>query len=152
MVAYENDAHRAPSKLHPILRGPCRIVNRVVRTQGDVYTVQHLDSSKMEDFHVKLLRRYRYNPQYHDPVVAATADRQTFVVETILGHRFVPNRQIRSNMQVLVKWAGYEDSENSWEPYANSATVKIFHDYLREHGLQRLLRDAYKTPAQAQRR
>ena len=34
LVAYENDEHKPPSKLHPVLRGPCRVVNHVVRPEA----------------------------------------------------------------------------------------------------------------------
>ena len=45
-------------------------------------------------------------------------------------------------MEVLVKWVGYKDI--TWEPYASIATVAMFHDYLREHSLARLIRDGFK--------
>ena len=81
LVQYGSNAHRAPTKLHPRWRGPCRIVNITVRPADDIHTVQHLDSTKYEDFHVKLLKAFNYDPNYVDPVEIATADNQTFVVE-----------------------------------------------------------------------
>ena len=74
--------------------------------------------------------------------MVAQADNQTFTVESILSHKFVPNQKNRGNMQLYVKWLGYPTP--SWEPYANVATVKIFHDYLISHKLQYLLRTGYK--------
>ena len=142
LIAYEKDGHKAPSKLHPVLRGPCRIVNKVSRAEGDIYTVQHLDSTKLEDFHVKLIRKFHHDARFTDPISIATSDNQTFEVERIINHRFTARKQIKSNMEVLVKWVGYKDK--TWEPYANVATVAIFHDYLREHSLARLIRDGFK--------
>ena len=142
LVAYENDEHKAPSKLHPKLRGPCQIINKVARPEGDIYTVQHMDSNKLEDFHVKLLRPFYHDARYTDPSQVATADNLTFEVEAILQHKFTSTKQIKSTMEVLVKWQGYE--KPTWEPYANVATVSIFHDYLRTNNLARLLRDHFK--------
>jgi len=152
LIAYEKDGHKPPSKLHPILRGPCRIVNKVSRSEGDIYTVQHLDSTKLEDFHVKLIRKFHHDARFVDPISIATSDNQTFEVERILNHRFTTKKQIKSSMEVLVQWVGYK--ETTWEPYANVATVAIFHEYLRKHGLARLLRDGFKDsePARPNKR
>jgi Chromo (CHRromatin Organisation MOdifier) domain len=146
LVQYESNDHRAPTKLHPRWRGPCRVINVTVRPEGDIYTVQHLDSTKYEDFHVKLLRAFNYDPNHVDPidiVDISTTDSQTFLVERILQHRFTSTKQTRSNMEVQVKWVGY--SQSTWEPYANVATNIVFHNYLKDHNLAHLLREGYKT-------
>jgi hypothetical protein len=142
LVAYEKDGHKPPSKLHPILRGPCQIINKVARPEGDIYTVQHMDSNKLEDFHVKLLRPFHHDARHTNPSTVATADNLTFEVEKILNHKFTSDKQIKSNMEVLVKWQGYD--KPTWEPYANIANVGIFHDYLRSNNLARLLRASFK--------
>jgi hypothetical protein len=142
LVSYEKDGHKAPSKLHPILKGPCQIINKVARPEGDIYTVQHMDSNKLEDFHVKLLRPFYHDARHTDPSKVATSDNQTFEVEAILDHKFTSVKQMKSNMEVLVKWEGYD--KPSWEPYANVANVSIFHDYLRSNNLARFLRASFK--------
>ena len=142
LVHYENDEHRAPTKLHPIIRGPFRIINKITRPAGDIYTVQHLNSIKLEDFHVKLLRPFNHYSQYINPYEVAATDTQSFIVEQILQHRFIGKKQNKTNMDILVKWAG--DTVTTWEPYANLATVAIFHQYLRDQGLSKLLRDNFK--------
>ena len=78
--------------------------------------------------------------------MVAQADNQTFTVERILDHKFVPKKQIKSNMLVYVKWLGYPTP--SWEPYANVAKVKVFHDYLRQHKLLHFLREGFKRQQQ----
>ena len=148
LVAYEND--RPPTKLHPLLRGPCQIVNIVNRSEGDVYTVQHLDSVKCEDFHVKLLRPFNHDSRFTSPIAVATTDNQSFIVEAIQSHKFSSRKQNRSNMQVLVKWIGYELP--TWEPYANVAKLQLFHDYLRKHNLARLLQPNFKEAGQQRKR
>ena len=128
--------------MHPILRGPCQIVNKVARPEGDIYTVQHMDSNKIEDFHVKLLRPFHHDARYTDPSKVATADNLTFEVEAILNHKFSSAKQMKSTMEVLVKWKGYKTP--TWEPYANVANVSIFHDYLKTNNWFRLLRNNFK--------
>ena len=85
--------------MHPILRGPARIVNKVSRSEGDIYTVQHLDSTKLEDFHFKLLRKFHYDARFTDPISVATSDNQTFEVEEILKYRFMVVDFVRGVVQ-----------------------------------------------------
>ena len=118
--------------------------------QKDVYTVQRLDSVKCEDFHVKLLRPFNHDSRFTNPVAVATTDNQSFIVEAIQSHKFSSKKQNKSNMQVLVKWAGYELP--TWEPYANVAKLQLFHDYLRQHNLARLLRPNFKEARQQHKR
>ena len=143
LVNYENDEHKAPTKFHPIIRGPFRVLSKVSRVEGDIYTVQHLNSIKMEDFHVKLLRPFHHDAQYTNPYEVAAADTQSFTIEKCLKYRWVKgNKKLKSNMEVLVKWKGYE--EPTWEPYVNVADVGIFHQYLRDNKLSFLIRDRFK--------
>ena len=144
LVQYESNNHKAPTKLHPRWRGPCRVVNVTVRPQGDIYTVQHLDSTKYEDFHVKLLRAFNYDPNHVDPVHIATTDNQSFLVDRILNHRFTSKRKLRGSMEVQVRWVGYD--RPTWEPYANVANVDKFHSYLKDHNLSSFLREGYRDP------
>lgn len=41
-----------------------------------------------------------------------------FEVERVVGHR-----DVRGSRQYLVKWKGYGEFENSWEPAANLANA-----------------------------
>ena len=62
-----------PSKLHPILKGPLRVVNH----NGSVYSLQSLIDDKIEDYHISKLRPYRYNPNFNEtPASVANRDDQ----------------------------------------------------------------------------
>ena len=55
MAKYENHhEHRPPTKLHPIKKGPFRVVNYT----GSIYTVQNLVTMKNEDYHVTNLEPF----------------------------------------------------------------------------------------------
>ena len=43
------------------------------------------------------------------------------------------------NMEYLVKWVGFPDSDNTWLPHAELRDNEYLHAYLREHGLAHLI-------------
>jgi len=145
LVQYENDAHRPPTKVHPKLRGPFKVTAVTHRdSRGSIYTCQNLATNKLEDFHVKLLQKFNYDPRFTDPAIEALVDSELFVVEAILDHVFDGKRKLKSELKFKVKWLGYD--ETTWEPYANVAKVKILHDYLRAHHMESFLQEAFQEP------
>jgi chromobox protein 1 len=60
-------------------------------------------------FHVSLLSLTK-NPENRK----AEAAHEEYEVESILAKRVTKNRT-----EYLVKWKGYEEDENTWEPVAN---------------------------------
>ena len=44
-----------------------------------------------------------------------------------------------TTMKFLVKWLGYDDTYNSWEPWKNVRDVEKLHQYLRENNLSKLI-------------
>jgi hypothetical protein len=68
LVQYENDDRRPPSKVHPIWKGPYKVVSvRTRAPKGTIYTCRNLATNKLEDFHVTLMRTFKYDPRYVDP-------------------------------------------------------------------------------------
>ena len=54
---------------------------------------------------------------------------EEYKVEQILDSRFY-----RNGLQYLVKWKGYDDTENSWEPEANLDNAQeAIDDYYKAH-------------------
>jgi hypothetical protein len=52
-----------------------------------------------------------------------------YIVEKIVEHK----GKTKSNLKFLVKWAGYPDSENTWESYRNMSETSALEKYLAEH-------------------
>jgi len=124
---------KPPTKFHPRLKGPYRVAN----SSGDTYTLQNLVSDKMEDYHVTLLRPFHFDPEHVDPKDVARRDTEEYYVERILEHRGDVKR-LRT-LEFLVKWEGYDDSWNSWEPWKNLRLTEALHRYLIDNGLRRLI-------------
>ena len=72
-------------------------------------------------FHISMLKMYR-NPV--DDHLAKKVPQPldwlegvpTFEVEAILGHRFEKARKKKPSLQYLIRWAGFDESHDSWEP------------------------------------
>ena len=147
LVKYENNDHSPPTKLHPILRGPLRVVAKHDRLEGAIYTCHNMTTGRLEDFHVKLLQQFKYDEKESDPASHALADSEAFDVEAILDHVFENKKQIKSNMtqRVQVTWTGYEHP--TWEPYSYVSKLQLFHDYLISKNLTKFMPPALKQSA-----
>ena len=139
LVQYENTDHRPPSKLHTHWRGPLQVVSN----EGPIYTLRNLVNNKLEDFHVKNIKQFLYDPAQVDPRLVANKDYNVYDIESILKHKGKPTK--RSSLQFLVKWVGYDNSHNTWEPWSNVRDNIILHQYLRDNKqLKSLVPDKYK--------
>jgi len=65
----------------------------------------------------------------------AVKDKDEYVVDQIVGH----NISDPMDTQWCVRWAGYEASDDRWEPLANIKDVDVCHDYCVDNKLQRFI-------------
>ena len=83
-------------------------------------------------FHVSKLHQYHEDPDqpnYTAPPPDIIEGEAEWEVERILDAKMV-NRQLK----YLVKWKGWPDSENSWEPKANLGNAKeVLEDFYKEN-------------------
>jgi len=65
-------------------------------------------------------------------------DDESYEVEAVINHRFL-GKNSAANLQLEVKWLGYDQSE--WQPYSGNGlnAVGVVHDYLRQHRLSRFI-------------
>jgi hypothetical protein len=111
------------SKLAPKLLGPY-----VVHSQlGNDVSCTHCLLQTPHVFHCD-----RLTPFFGTPASAqklGLLDNNEFYVEFIVAHRGSFNH--RRQLQFLVRWAGYDASDDTWEPYANLRHAIPLHAYLR---------------------
>jgi Chromo (CHRromatin Organisation MOdifier) domain len=74
------------------------------------------------------MKPFLFNPLRTNPTVVSRKDYLEFFIETILQY----NGDIKrlSTLQFKVKWLGYDETYNSWEPWANLREMEILHLYL----------------------
>ena len=90
---------KKPSKFHTNLHGPYRVVN--ITKNGTVYTIQHLVTNKLHDYHVKLLREFYYDKNI-DPVEVARHDDEVDEIVEVLDHKFKNTKKRPRDLQIQI--------------------------------------------------
>ena len=129
---------KAPTKFHTPLKGPLK----VKRYEKDEYELLDLTTNKTEMCNIKRMRPFNYDPNRTDPRDVAMRDNQFHDIEAILKHRGPIQR--KSEMQFLVKWEGYDNSKNTWEPWGGPKGTGVrknivLHQYLIDNKMKHLI-------------
>ena len=127
-----------PSRLHTSWRGPMRVIKGL----NSRYTLLDLMTGKETDFHVSDMKPFVFDSAVIDPQDIARRDRMEFFIEKILNHR--GTIQKRKDLKFLVRWVGYSDSDDTWEPYSALRNSIPLHSYLREKNLEQLIPPRYR--------
>jgi hypothetical protein len=118
---------RPPNKISPIYRGPLVIVDK----DNDIYTCSDLITNKNIRIHADRLRLFVVPSTFiHSDILAlAAADKDEFVVDSIISHTGTSKR----NFKFQVRWLGYEPDEDTWLPYSEVKDLAALDIYSRAH-------------------
>ena len=94
------------------------------------------------DVHISRLKPFIYDKERTDPKEVAMHDQEEFVIESILDHR--GDRTRRKTMEFKVRWAGFDSTHDSWEPYCNLRDTDQLLAYLRANKLNALINKKHK--------
>jgi len=130
-----------PDRLTPHYRGPYRVIQSV----GSKVQIQNLITLELHEVIVSQLKRFHYDPALVNPERIAHHANQEFLPAEILqidGNRNVrTNRYYRTNLTVLVRWAGYSSNWDSWEPFLELRHTAAFRTFCERNTLTYLLKD-----------
>ena len=120
-----------PTRLHKNWKGPMR----VIKVLNSLYTLLDLITGKEKDYHVSDMKPFVFDSDsvLVDPLDIARRDQMEFFIEKISDHRGKLSH--RKSLQFFISWNGYDQSYESWEPYANLRDSDQLHSYLREKNL-----------------
>ena len=128
LVKYREGA--PPTRLHTVLKGPLRVIGG----KNPVFNLLDLVTNKVKEYHVSDIKPFLFDPLLTVPLDVARKDYLEFFIEAILKHSG-NRRSKKTNLRFYIKWLGYDDDRNSWEPYANIRDMSQCHEYLRSHGM-----------------
>jgi hypothetical protein len=127
-------------KLHPRRHGPFQITKQISPV---AYKLQLPASWTIHDvFHASLLRPYKETEQkganYTRPPPDIVQGESEYEVEAIINHRHHGRKQ---DLQYLLKWKGYPDADNTWEPADQVHAPMLIKHYHKKHPLIRTKTD-----------
>ena len=101
-------------------------------------TIQNLVTDKCTDVLSTEVIPFRFDPNIVDPKVVVGE----FEVEKVLGlngNRNKDRRYLRTNLLVKIRWTGYDESYDSWEPYSEIKGNLKFLEYCKHNNLDYLV-------------
>ena len=131
LVHYRTGA--PPTRLHTHWRGPMKVISG----SDSRYLLYDLITHKQKTYHVSDMKPFIYDPAVTTPLDVARRDYMEFFVELIIDHR--GNVKRKSDLEFLVSWLGYDDRDNSWEPYSYLRDTGKLHDYLTQKNMRQLI-------------
>jgi hypothetical protein len=122
------------TKLKPKQYGPFKIIKEI---SPMVYQLRLPMAWRIHDvFHASLLSPYRkttvHSPNFSQPPPELIDREEEYQVERIMGHRTMGQEK---KLQYLIKWEGYPDSDNTWEPTTQIHAPNLIKQYQRQHHL-----------------
>ena len=127
-----------PTRLHTNLKGPMRVIKGL----NSCYTLLDLITGEKKDYHVSDMKPSVFDSAIVDPLDIARRDQMEFFIEKISDHREKLGH--RKSLQFFVSWMGYDQSYDSWEPYANLRDSDHLHSYLRKKNLAQLIPSKFR--------
>ena len=125
------------SKLLPFLRGPMLVKSH---NEKGIYVLQDIVTQKLVDYHVSKLRHFEFDPKTLKPLDIAVTDLpDEFVVEECLNIRGDP-RGPKSQLEFLIRWAGYGPEDDTWEPWSCVRDNEKVLSFLYHHDQPRIRR------------
>ena len=125
------------TRLHPQWSGPYRVMENV----AGKYKVKDLINDKDKWYHVTQLKQFKYDPEKTDPTDIARRDNSEFYVEKVLSLQGDIKKV--TSLTFLVKWLGYDNADNTYEPWSGMKDNVKLHEFLIRENLKNLIPRKY---------
>src|SRR5260221_591616 len=123
------------TKLAPKRYGPFKITKEISPVTYQLHLPAAWNIHNI--FHASLLSPYRemnaHGPNYSRPPPDLIEGEEEYEVERIINHRRTGRAR---TLQYLVKWIGYLEADNTWEPADQIHAPQLTNAYHRQHPLE----------------
>ena len=116
--------------------GPFKVLEKI---GASAYRLEIPDAWKVHNVFNEALLTPHHAPIFENqeppppPPAELVDDHEEHIVEAVINSKVV-GRGTRKSMMFLVKWKGYDDTENSWEPESNLDNAQeAIDDYYKAH-------------------
>jgi hypothetical protein len=119
-------------KLSTKFRGPSRVTEI---QDNNNYKCLNIVTNWQDVYHIGELHQFYPKPGDTPAEFAfyTSGDNQENTVEFIVSHRNLQNSKRLRDLEFLVHWLGFPDSEDSWEPYSGLNKVHQLSVYAAQH-------------------
>ncbi len=133
------------TKLAPKRYGPFEITKEVSPVAYQLYLPLAWNIHNV--FHTSLLSPYRemhaHGPNYSRPPPDLIKGEEEYEVERIINHQRTSRAR---TLQYLVKWIGYPEADNTWEPADQIHAPQLINAYHRQYPLKDKRKQAIVKP------
>jgi transposase InsO family protein len=126
-------------RLHTRRTGPYRIIS----SSNNNFTLENLVSKKQLRVHINRLVPFLFDPSRTNLQKVAAHDVDEFHIEMILSHR--GRFTNKTKLEFKVRWSGFDETYDTWEPWKNLRDVEQLHDYLRLINLPNEIPKGHRT-------
>ena len=137
LVKYRSGS--APTRLHTSWKGPLKVISNNLSE----YLLLDLVTDKLKPYHVSDLKPFIFDPLTTNPLDVARRDYLEFFIEEVLD--MTGDIKRISSLDFNVKWVGFDDTYNSWEPWKNVRDTDAVHKYLRANNMEKLIPKKFQT-------
>jgi transposase InsO family protein len=124
---------KPPTRTHTYWRGPLKVISN----ERSEYLLYDLITNKTKPYHVSDMKQFVFDPLHTDPIDIARRDYLEFFVEKVLD--MTGDLKKVTTLKFLIKWLGYDDTYNTWEPWKEVRDVETLHTYLRANNLHKII-------------
>ena len=116
---------------------------RVISNEGNQYSLLDLITGKEQLYHVTQLKAFHFNPLKTDPVDVARKDYLEFFIESITDLEGSFDKL--ATLRFRIKWLGYNETHNTWEPWKNLRKTTALHQFLIARQLRHRIQKEFQS-------
>jgi len=129
-----NYVDRPPTTLHAPNEGSMRVVSSV--KQGKIM-LQNVVTGSTDKYHTSRLHPFYYENEGTPKQTANRGNNQEWDVDFIVDH--AGDKSSRKTLRFCVRWVGYGENDDTWQPYADLRHNTKLHEYLCTHKSRSLI-------------